>query len=355
MKALVLAGGKGSRLRPITYTRAKQLVPVANKPILFYAIEAIKQAGITDIGVIVGETAEEVMDALGDGKRWGVAITYLPQEAPLGLAHAVKISEEYMAGEPFVMYLGDNLIKEGISAFVEEFEANSSDAQILLAHVPNASQFGVVELGPDGSVKRLVEKPEDPPSDMALVGVYLFNATVFEAVNAIEPSARGELEITDAIQWLVDQGRTVSPHVISGWWKDTGRLEDMLEANRIMLDLIETEVLGEVDDRSGVHGRVRIGAGTRLTNSMVRGPAVIGEGCELVDAYVGPYSSVGDGCAILNTEIEHSIMLHDSKLEGCGARLADSLLGVGAVVRRSTTVPAAYHFMLGDNSEVEII
>ncbi len=298
MRALILAGGKGTRLRPITFTRAKQLVPVANKPILFYAVEAIRDAGITEIGVIVGDTADEVRTALGDGSRWGVSFTYIPQEAPLGLAHAVKIAEEYMAGESFVMYLGDNLIKDGITRFVEEFDSNDADAQILLAHVPNASEFGVAELAEDGSILRLIEKPQDPPSDLALVGVYLFNHRVFEAVNAIEPSARGELEITDAIQWLVDNRCSVLPHIIGGWWKDTGKLEDMLEANRTVLDGIETDIAGETDATSEIHGRVRVGVGTRLQNSIVRGPAVIGESCEIVNAYIGPYTSLGDGCKV---------------------------------------------------------
>lgn len=355
MKALILAGGKGTRLRPITFTRAKQLVPVANKPILFYAIEAIRDAGIREIGVIVGDTADEVRAALGDGSDWGVRITYIPQEAPLGLAHAVKIAEDFMAGEPFVMYLGDNLIKDGITRFVDEFERESPCAQILLAHVPNASQFGVAQLASDGSIERLIEKPADPPSDLALVGVYLFDAKVFEAVNAIEPSARGELEITDAIQWLVDSGCRVHPHVISGWWKDTGKLEDMLEANRIMLDTIETEILGDCDEACRIHGRVRIGEGTLMQNSTVRGPAVIGEGCEIVDSYIGPYTSVHDGCKIIGSEVEHSIMLPGARVENAGGRLADSLMGCNAIVRRSNGVPAAYHVMLGDNSEVDII
>ncbi|MBE0475712.1 MAG: glucose-1-phosphate thymidylyltransferase [Coriobacteriia bacterium] len=355
MKALVLAGGKGTRLRPITFTRAKQLVPVANKPILFYAIEAIRDAGIREIGVIVGDTADEVSEALGDGSRWGCEVTYIPQEAPLGLAHAVLISEEFMGGEPFVMYLGDNLIKDGIRPFVREFEANDCDAQILLAHVPNASQFGVAELAEDGSVLRLVEKPADPPSDLALVGVYLFNPHVFDAVKAIGPSVRGELEITDAIQWLVDNRLVVRPHVIEGWWKDTGKLEDMLEANRIMLDTIETDIEGEIDASSQVHGRVRFGAGSRLVNSTVRGPAVIGEGCEIVDAYIGPYTSVHDGCAVLGSEIEHSIMMPGARVEHAGARISDSLMGCNAVVRRTDGRPAAFHLMLGDNSEVEIV
>lgn len=355
MKALILAGGKGTRLRPITFTRAKQLVPVANKPILFYAIEALREAGITEIGVIVGDTAAEVQDALGDGSRWGARITYIPQEAPLGLAHAVKISKSFMGGEPFVMYLGDNLIKDGITRFVSEFEESGCDAQILLAHVPNASQFGVAELAEDGSVKRLIEKPENPPSDLALVGVYLFGPSVFEAVAAIKPSARGELEITDAIQWLVDEGRMVRPHIIGGWWKDTGKLEDMLEANRIMLDMIESDVRGVVDEQSQIHGRVKLGEGSKLVNSVVRGPVAIGESCEIVDAYIGPYSSVGDGCIITGSEIEHSILLAGARVENTHGRLADSLMGCNAVVRRGTGMPAAYHVMLGDNSEVEIV
>lgn len=355
MKALILAGGQGTRLRPITFTRAKQLVPVANKPILFYAIESIKAAGITDIGVIVGDTADEVMGALGDGGSWGVSITYIPQEAPLGLAHAVKIAEEYMAGDPFVMYLGDNLIKDGITAFVDEFRAGGCEAQILLAHVPNASHFGVAELAADGHVVRLIEKPKHPPSDLALVGVYLFRPEIFKAVNAIEPSARGELEITDAIQWLIDNGYRVRPHIIGGWWKDTGKLDDMLEANRIMLDAIETDVAGEVDQRSEIHGRVRIGLGSKLEGSVVRGPAVIGENCEIVDAYIGPYTSVGDGCRIIASELEHSIMLQGARIEDAGVRVADSLMGCNAVVRRAAGRPAALRVMLGDNSEVDIV
>ena len=354
MKALILAGGKGTRLRPITFTRAKQLVPVANKPILFYAIEAIRDAGISDIGVIVGDTGDEVRAALGDGSRWDVAITYIPQEAPLGLAHAVRIAEQYMAGEPFVMYLGDNLIANGIGRLVDEFRAGGCDAQILLAHVPNANQFGVAELGADGSIVRLIEKPDSPPSDLALVGVYLFDSSVFEAVNAIEPSPRGELEITDAIQWLIDNGRVVRPHVIDGWWKDTGRLDDMLEANRIMLDALVPEQHSELGEGAVVHGRVGIGEGTTIVNSVVRGPAIIGDGCEIRDAYVGPYSSVGDGCKVLGSEVEHSILLADSRIDHIGSRLADSLLGVNAVVRRVPGLVSAARVMIGDNSEVDL-
>ncbi len=354
MKALILAGGKGTRLRPITFTRAKQLVPVANKPILFYGIESIRDAGITDIGIIVGDTADEVMDACGDGSRWGVSLTYIPQEAPLGLAHAVKIAEDFMAGDSFVMYLGDNLIKDGIVRFVDEFESGTANAQILLARVPNASQFGVAELGTDGSVKCLVEKPEEPRSDLALVGVYLFDDSVFEAVGAIEPSARGELEITDAIQWLVDNGKRVDPHIIEGWWKDTGKLDDMLEANRIILDTLSPEISGDVDAESEIHGRVSIGQGTSVRKSVIRGPSVIGERCEIVDTYIGPYTSVGDCCEVTGSELEHAILMREARVLNVGRRIADSLIGCNVTVRRTDGVLSAIRVMLGDNSEVEL-
>ncbi|HET6351087.1 MAG TPA: glucose-1-phosphate thymidylyltransferase [Coriobacteriia bacterium] len=354
MKALVLAGGKGTRLRPITFTRAKQLVPVANKPILFYGIEAIRDAGITEIGVIVGDTAEEVEAALGDGSRWGVEITYIPQDAPLGLAHAVKIAEDFMAGEPFVMYLGDNLIAGGITHFVDEFRAGGCDAQILLAQVENASQFGVAEVDENGSIIHLVEKPENPPSDLALVGVYLFDSQVFDAVNAIEPSPRGELEITDAIQWLIDNGRTVRSHVIGGWWKDTGKLDDILEANRVVLDLMVPEQFSPVGHDSALRGRVSIGTDVKIENSIICGPTVIGDRCEIKNAYIGPYTSVGSDCVVSGSEVEHSILLQSSRIEDLQVRLADSLLGVNAVVRRVPNVRVAAQVMIGDNSEVDL-
>ncbi|HEY3316896.1 MAG TPA: glucose-1-phosphate thymidylyltransferase [Coriobacteriia bacterium] len=355
MKALVLAGGSGTRLRPITFTRAKQLVPVANKPILFYGLEAIAAAGITDVGIVVGETAPEVMAAVGDGSRWGLSVTYLPQDKPRGLAHAVVIAEEYMAGEPFVMYLGDNLIKDGITSLVREFEsAEASDAHILLAHVPNPTAFGVAECD-DGKVVRLVEKPAEPKSDLALVGVYLFRPAIFEAVNSIGPSGRGELEITDAIQWLVDNGRTVTPHVIEGWWKDTGKLDDLLEANRILLEDLETEIAGEVGEGVRIEGRVRIDAGAVVEGrTTLRGPICIGSDVRVVDSYIGPFTSLADGVQVLGSEIEHSIMLQYSRLESVRGRVTDSLFGVGAVVRSTAATPSASRFMVGDNSEVDI-
>lgn len=353
MKGLILSGGKGTRLRPITHTAAKQLVPVANKPILFYALEAMKEAGIQEVGIIIGETGAEVRAAVGDGSRWGVKVTYLPQEAPLGLAHAVKISEDFMAGDPFVMYLGDNLIRGGIKSFVDEFKTTQPDAQILLAKVPNPNQFGVAVL--DGPrIINLEEKPQQPQSDLALVGVYLFSQKIFAAVNAIQPSPRGELEITDAIQYLIDQGQDVRPHVITGWWKDTGKLADMLEANRIMLDDLATDLQGELIDCQ-IQGRVAIAPGARLENCVVRGPAIIGQDCRLVNTFVGPYTAIDANVTITNAEIEHSIVLAGSSILDLNGRIVDSLLGKNVEVTRADQKPKAYRLMVGDNSQFSIV
>jgi len=354
MKALILSGGKGTRLRPITHTSAKQLVPVANKPILFYAIEAIRDAGITDIGIIVGDTHVEIEAAVGNGDAFGVKVTYIQQEAPLGLAHAVKISESFMNEEPFVMYLGDNLVKDGIQSLVEEYVQSGANSQILLAHVSNAREFGVAEIQ-GGRVVRLIEKPENPPSDLALVGVYMFDSHIFEAVNAIQPSARGELEITDAIQYLIDKGYRVESHTVTGWWKDTGKLEDMLEANRLILDGLETSILGEVDSASQIEGRVSIGKDSKVIASCVRGPAIIGEGCVIENAYVGPYTSINNGSVIRSSEVEHSIILENSQVLDIGSRLADSLIGKNVRIDKNAKTPKAYRLMLGDNSEVSVI
>lgn len=356
MKALILSGGRGTRLRPITHTSAKQLVPVANKPILFYAIEAIKNAGITDIGIIVGDTHEEIRAACGDGSDFGCKVTYLQQEAPLGLAHAVLISEEFMAGEPFVMYLGDNLVRDGITPLVDEFRSGDSNAQILLAHVPKPNEFGVAELDPaTGRVVRLEEKPPQPKTDLALVGVYMFDNSIFTAVKAIKPSPRGELEITDAIQYLIDKDYRVHSHVITGWWKDTGKLEDMLEANRIVLDMMPRKIECEIDSASRIDGKVQIGKGSTIKNSVVRGPAVIGENCIIENAYIGPFTSIYYGCTLANSEIEHSIVLENSSIRDVGSRIEDSLVGKNVEVRRSDAKPRAYRLMLGDNSLVDLI
>jgi len=354
VKALILSGGKGTRLRPITHTGAKQLVPVANKPILFYAIEAIRDAGITDIGIIVGDTHEEIKAAVGTGEKFGVKVTYIHQEAPLGLAHAVKIAEDYLGDEHFVMFLGDNLIKDGITALVEEYSRSEANSQILLAHVPNPQDFGVAILDGDRVVK-LIEKPKDPPTDLALVGVYMFDHNIFEAVNAIKPSARGELEITDAIQYLIDHGYRVDSHIISGWWKDTGSLSAMLEANRLMLEDLETDIKGEVDESSQIMGRVNIGVGTRIINSCIRGPAIIGEDCVIENAFIGPFTSVNNRVTICSSEVEHSIILEDCKILNIGSRLEDSLIGKNVTIEKDAKKPKAYRMMLGDNSAVSVI
>jgi len=353
VKGLILSGGRGTRLRPITFTSAKQLVPVANKPILFYGIEALAASGILEIGIVVGDTRQEIRDAVGDGSQFGVSVTYIEQEAPLGLAHAVLVSEPFLGTDPFCMYLGDNLIREKLAPLVARFREEKPNSQILLARVPNPSQFGVAELR-DGNVVRLVEKPKTPPSDLALVGVYMFDSTIFEAVKAIVPSARGELEITDAIQWLIDHGHVVRPHVIEGWWKDTGRLEDMLEANRIILDTLAPRTEGQVE-QSEILGKVVVEAGARITQSTVRGPAIIGRGAVIENAYVGPFTSIGDGVTVRGSEVEHSILLEGSSVCDVGGRIESSLIGRNVSIYRTASKPRSFNFMLGDRSEVGLI
>jgi len=354
MKGLILSGGKGTRLRPLTYTRAKQLIPVANKPVLFYGIDAIRDAGIREIGIVVGDTADEVMAAVGDGRRFGVKVTYIRQEAPLGLAHAVKISEGFLEDSPFVMYLGDNLIAGGITDLVARFKELSPAAMILLAQVEHPEWFGVAELKND-RVFRLVEKPKKPKSDLALVGVYMFTPAIHRAVAAIKPSKRGELEITDAIQWLVDQGMTVEPHLVSGWWKDTGKVEDMLEANRIVLDNMEHDVRGEVDAKSKVEFKVVIAPGAKIEGSVIRGPATIGAGARIVNSYIGPFTAVDENCLIENSEVEHSIVLAESVIRNIPTRIEDSLIGRATVLECTRQRPEALRFVLGEGSRVDLV
>jgi glucose-1-phosphate thymidylyltransferase len=353
VKGLILSGGKGTRLRPLTYTSAKQLVPVANKPVLFYGIEAMAEAGLKEIGIVVGDTHAEIRAAVGDGSRWGVHVTYIPQDAPLGLAHAVKISQPFLQEEPFVMYLGDNLLNRGIVGLVQEFAREKPAAQILLTKVPDPQMFGVAQLD-NGRVVRLVEKPKEPIGDLALVGVYMFSSEIFESVNRIKPSFRNELEITDAIQDLIDRGLTVKPHIVEGWWKDTGKLEDMLEANRLILDTFERRIDGEVDAESRIEGKVVIEAGAVIRRSVIRGPAIIGRGARLTHAYVGPFTAIMNDVEITDTEIEHSIVLEGSSLRDLSNRVIDSLIGKGVKIYREPVKPSAYRFMLGDNSEVGI-
>ncbi|MBI3909734.1 MAG: glucose-1-phosphate thymidylyltransferase [Armatimonadetes bacterium] len=354
MKALLLAGGKGTRLRPLTYTTAKQLVPVANKPILYYALEAVREAGIRDVGVIVGATRAEIEAAVGDGRRWDVRITYLPQPEPLGIAHAVKIAHPYLGDEPFLLFLGDNLIQGGVRHLVHEFNSLDAAALILLKEVADPRAFGVAEVDASGRVIRLVEKPSVPPSNLALVGVYLFRPAVHEVIATLQPSARGELEITDAIQGLLDRGERVVARRLSGWWLDTGKKDDMLEANRVVLEDLQPSIEGEVDAESRVAGRVVIGPGTRLVRSTVRGPAAIGAGCELVDAFIGPYTSIADGARIVSSEVDHSIVLEGSVIHLPGQRLADCLIGRHATITRAGTRPAALRLLLADDSEVSL-
>ncbi len=355
MKGLVLSGGKGTRLRPITYTSAKQLVPVANKPVLFRVIEAIRDAGIDEIGIVIGDTGPEVRAAVGDGKRWGVRIEYIPQDAPLGLAHAVKISRDFLGDERFVMFLGDNCIQGGISQLIEQFGHSQHNAQIVLKQVPNPQQYGVAELDEQGRILRLTEKPRQPRSDLALVGIYLFDPSIWQAVEAIKPSWRGELEITDAIQWLVEHGKQVYPYVHEGWWIDTGKKDDMLEANRLILEEMPAANEGYVDRDSHLIGKVIVEKGAEIINSTIRGPAIIGENTRIVNAYVGPFTSVYHHCTIEGSEIEHSIVLEHSAIRDLPSRLEDSLIGRYVEVNRSPFKPRAYRLVLGDHSTVGVL
>ncbi|WP_328420075.1 glucose-1-phosphate thymidylyltransferase [Streptomyces sp. NBC_00443] len=353
MKALVLSGGAGTRLRPITHTSAKQLVPVANKAVLFYGLESIAAAGITEVGVIVGDTAPEIQDAVGDGSKFGLEITYIPQERPLGLAHAVLIARDYLGDDDFVMYLGDNFIVGGIAGLVDEFRSNRPDAQILLTRVQDPRSFGVAELDDAGQVVGLEEKPEHPKSDLALVGVYLFTPVIHDAVRAITPSWRGELEITHAIQHLIDARADVRCTVIKGYWKDTGNVADMLEVNRTVLEGLARRIDGEVDDASETVGRVVVEEGARIVNSRIVGPAVVGAGTVVEDSYVGPFTSIAQNCRISDSELEFSIVLRNSSIEGVG-RIESSLIGRHVEVTPAPSVPSAHRLVLGDHSKVQI-
>jgi len=354
LKGLILSGGKGTRLQPITFTSAKQLVPVANRPVLFYGIDAMASAGIKEIGIIIApETGDEIREMVGDGEQFGANVTFIEQDEPAGLAHAVLTAEQFLGGDPFVMYLGDNLLQGGISDLVEAFRSSSPEALILLTPVADPENYGVAELDGDRVVS-LQEKPPQPKTDLALVGVYMFTAGIHDAARAIKPSARGELEITDAIQYLVDEGKRVEPHIVQGWWKDTGRLEDMLEANRLVLDTAERRLDGELID-STCEGRVIVEAGAVLERSTVRGPAVIGAGARLIDAYVGPYSAIGERCVIERAEVENSIMLEGSSVTDLGARVESSLLGRDVTIARSEGQPSAYRFLVGDRSDIGVV
>jgi len=357
MKGLILSGGKGTRMRPITHTAAKQLLPVANKPILFYAVEALKSAGIVDIGIIISpETGEDVKATVGDGSRWDLKITYILQDLPLGLAHAVKTARPFLQDDTFVMYLGDNLIKDGVAPLVDRFNKAKVDAFLLLKEVANPSSFGVAQLAPDGRIICLEEKPAKPKSNLALVGVYLFNNKIHKAIDEIKPSRRGELEITDAIQRLIDTDFHVGSYVLTSWWLDTGKKDDMLEANRVVLDeMSDVSMLGELRDGSRISGRVHVGKGSILKNCTVRGPAMIGDDCVLENSYVGPFTSIGDGARVTHAEIEHCILREKCQIVDFHGRIEDSLIGVNVELSRSTYKPVAFRLMLGDDSKVEVV
>jgi len=354
MKGLIISGGKGTRLYPLTFTSAKQLIPVANKPVLFRVIEAIRDAGVTDIGIVIGDTGPEIRAAVGDGGRWGVNVTYLPQEAPLGLAHAVKISRDFLSDDRFVMFLGDNVIQGGLRPLLRQFTTSDYNAQIVLTRVAEPQHYGVAELE-DGRIKRLVEKPRQPPSNLALVGIYMFDHHVFEAVDAIQPSWRGELEITDAIQYLVDQRYAVFPYVHEGWWIDTGKATDMLAANSLVLQELTPRIEGTVDHNSPIEGQVTIEKDAEIVNSRIRGPAIIGEGTRIVNSFVGPFTSIYHHCLIEHSEIEHCIVLENTRIVDIPARIEDSLIGRNVEVTRSSIRPKALRMTLGDYSKVGIL
>jgi glucose-1-phosphate thymidylyltransferase len=352
LKGLVLSGGRGTRLRPLTYTVAKQLIPVANRPILHYVMQHLVEAQIRDVAVIISpETGGQVIDSL-DAANLPLDFTFIRQDEPLGLAHAVKVARPFLRHDPFVMYLGDNLIGTGIRDLVESFRESSTDGLVLLKEVQDPSRFGVAEISPDGQILRLTEKPKDPPSNLALVGVYLFRAVIHEAIEQIRPSWRGELEITDAIQKLIEMGRPVRSVVLQSWWLDTGKKDDLLEANRVVLDdFVQRDIRGTADGESRIVGRVLLEAGCVVRRSTIRGPAVVGSDALIEDAYVGPFTSIGRGCEIRRSSLEHCVLLDHVRLEGV-RRLEDSVLGRGASVRRLGGNHEALRIMVGDDAEV---
>ena len=350
MKGLILSGGYGTRLRPITYSQQKQLIPVANKPILFYAIEDVIEAGAEDIGIIVGPNKEQVIETV-KSVDWNADINFIYQGEPKGLAHTILVAEDFLDDE-FVMYLGDNILREGIVEHAKKFKENNYDASIMLTEVENPQQFGVADINEDGTIKRLVEKPKVPPSNLALVGIYFFKPVILEACKSIKPSWRNELEITDAIQWLIDNGYEVGWTKVNGWWKDTGKPEDIFEANRLILDDLTHEIKGEV--KGEIRGRVSIDEGTKVNeNSVIKGPALIGRDCVIKDSYIGPYTSIGNRCEIINSEVEDSVVMDGAKLINAG-NIVDSMIGRGAVIEENKTLPKGSKFIIGDNSWVKI-
>ncbi|MFN3704760.1 MAG: glucose-1-phosphate thymidylyltransferase [Thermoflexales bacterium] len=356
MKALILSGGKGTRLRPLTFTSAKQLIPLANRPVLFRVLDAVRDAGITEIGIVIApETGEEIKAKVGDGTAWGARITWIWQDQPRGLAHAVKISCDFIGDDRFVMFLGDNCIQGGIHRLIQQYAQSDYNSQIVLKRVADPRSYGVAVLDGEGKITRLVEKPKQPPSDLALVGIYMFDHHVFEAVEHIQPSWRGELEITDAIQWLVSRGYRVYPYIHEGWWVDTGKREDMLEANALVLEELTPYVAGSVDERSEVDSRVTLEAGAQVINSVVRGPTIIGHNTRIVNSYVGPFTSIDRDCVIENAEIDRSIVLEGCTISDIPTRIHDSLIGRCTRLTRAQNKPQGYRLLLGDYSQLGLL
>ena len=353
LKGLVLSGGRGTRLRPLTHTAAKQLVPVANRPILFHVLDNLQKAAVNDVGIVISpETGQAIRDAVGDGGAWGMSVSFIEQTEPLGLAHAVKVARPYLGDDAFVMYLGDNLIGSGIESFRDEFEKSAAVASILLKEVDNPSSFGIAEVDGQQRVLSLVEKPKQPKSNLALVGIYFFTAKIHDAIDKIAPSWRGELEITDAIQFLLSQGGKVLSHRIDAWWLDTGKKDDLLTANTVVLDeWVQRKIDGEIDGLSQVTGRVQLGKGSRVVNSTVRGPVVIGDEVLVENSFVGPFTSIGNGCRIMSSVLEQCLLLESARVEFVD-RLEDSLLGKNSAVVREQKSRQAYRLMIGDDSEV---
>ena len=354
MKALIASGGRGTRLRPITHTQNKHLIPIANKPILYYAIEAAVNAGIKEIGIVHTADSLEVPNYVGDGSRWGVHITYIPQEVPGGLAQVVQLAEKFVGDDTFVFYLGDNMLVGGIKKFVDEFEKSGCNCYLTLSRVKDPERFGVPEIK-DGRIVRVEEKPKNPKTNFAVAGIYLYDNHIFEAVKAIKPSARRELEISDAHTYLIDKGYKVGYTEITGWWKDTGKPVDLLEANRLILDNIDPHIDGEIDTQSTVAGRVVIEQGAKIINSIVRGPVIIGKNCVIENSYVGPFTSIGDRTIIEESEVEYSIILRDCKVSHVGLRIEGSILGNDVEVVKGTGKPQVHRFMIGDQSRVEVV
>jgi glucose-1-phosphate thymidylyltransferase len=353
MKALIASGGRGTRLRPITHTQNKHLIPIANKPILYYAIEAAVKAGIKEIGIVYNGDSQEVPDYVGDGSKWGVQITYIPQAQPGGLAQVVALGEKFIGKEKFVFYLGDNMVVTDLKQFIDKFEREGSNCFLTLAKVKDPERFGVPEIK-DGQIVRVEEKPKVPKSQYAVAGIYLYDHHIFEAVRNIKPSARGELEISDAHQYLIDHGKKIGYAEITGWWKDTGKPTDLLEANRLILDNTGPRIEGQIDRTSDVAGKVVIEKGTKIVNSKVRGPAIIGKDCLIENSYIGPFTSIGDRTQVKDSEVEYSIVLRDCKIHSVGIRIEGSILGNDVEIVEASGKPRVHRFMIGDQSRLEI-